>query len=242
MRNGTVLQSGENVSCVGCHENRLSPPPAATYGASIALKRGPLKMSGWYGEPRNFSYVKEVQPVFDKYCVKCHDFSKDAGKELVLAGDRNPFFNASYVDLWLWDKKRTKCIGGGPAAIQQPYTWGSHPSLLSKIIRPMSKEKVAGLNVRERELREKHNKIKLSRQDMERINMWLDLNGVYYPDYVTAYPGKIADSGRSPLDAGQLKKIGSLTGLNFGSMKKNNRKIGPQISFEQPGCWSRFPG
>jgi len=201
---------------------------------TIARKRPPSKLEGWYGTPRTFSYVNEVQPVFDRHCVRCHDFGKEAGKTLVLAADRNPFFNASYVSLWLRDRKRIKCVGGGPAEIQQAYSWGSHPSLLSRIHRPMSADQVAKLSEREKALRLKHKEIKLGKEELDRINTWLDLNGVYYPEYLTAYPGDHALSGRSPLDGRQLGRLGKLTGVHFGSLKRHSRKQGPQVSFERP--------
>ena len=231
MRSGTILQSGEKVSCIGCHEDRLQSPPAVNV-RTMAMKRAPSKLKEWHGPTRNFSYVKEVQPVFNKHCVKCHDFGKDAGKVLVLAGDRNPYFNASYVDLWLWHKKRIKCVGGGPAGIQQAYSWGSHPSLLSRIHRPMTPEQIAGLDARTKDLREKHKDVKLGKEDLDRINTWLDINAPYYPDYVTAYPGNTGESGRSPISGRDLSRLSHLTGVH--SLKQNGRKVGPQISFERP--------
>ena len=66
----------------------------------MALERPPSKLNGWKGEPRLFSYMREVQPVFDKHCVECHDFGQEAGETLILAGDRTNTFNASYNELW----------------------------------------------------------------------------------------------------------------------------------------------
>jgi len=230
MRSGTVLQSGEKASCVGCHEDRLQGPVTVAE-TTMAMSRPPSKLEGWYGPPRLFSYMRDVQPVFDRHCVKCHDFGKTKGSP-VLAGDRNPYFNASYVDLWLWDRTRITCIGGGPAAIQQAYSWGSHPSLLSRIHRPMNDAEVAALSDRERKLREVHKEVKLSREGLDRIHTWLDLNGVYYPDYLTAYPD--SSSGRSPLSGDELKRIKQLTGVGVGDQKHNRRKLGPLMSFERP--------
>ncbi len=226
MRSGTVVQPGETQSCAGCHEDRLTPPPYP-HRTVIAARRPASKLDGWLGQSRHFSYTKEVQPVFDKHCVKCHDFGKDAGRKLILAGDRNPYFNASYVDLWIWKHKLITCVGGGPAEIQQAYSWGSHPSRLSKVLR-------AGLP--------QHRDVKLSKQDMQRINTWLDLNAPYYPFYESAYPK--SPSGRSPLDTGQLKRLGELTKLSFlGRLKNHRRNERAQISFERPElspCLNRF--
>ena len=102
MRSGTVVQSGETQSCIGCHEDRLKTDPATASGVTAAGKRPPSKLAGWYGPARPFSYMRDLQPVFDKHCLKCHDFGREAAKKLILAGDRNPYFNASYIDLWIW--------------------------------------------------------------------------------------------------------------------------------------------
>ncbi len=216
MRSGTVVQPGETQSCVGCHGDRLEPPPYARK-AALASRRPPSKLSGWYGRPRAFSYTAEVQPVFDKHCAGCHDFGKPAGKKLILAGDRNPYFNASYVDLWIWNRKMITCIGGGPAEIQQAYSWGAHPSKLSRVLR---------------EGHPKHEKLALSKEDTERIHTWLDLNAPYYPQYECAYPD--SPSGRSPLDGAQLKRLGELTKMDFGRLKHHGRTARAQIAFERP--------
>ncbi|MBE0542649.1 MAG: hypothetical protein IH623_14920 [Verrucomicrobia bacterium] len=88
MRSGTMLQSGERASCIGCHEDRRSAPPAATTGGTDALRREPSRLAGWHGDPRDFNYLTEVQPVFNRRCVSCHDFGQDAGKTLNLAACR----------------------------------------------------------------------------------------------------------------------------------------------------------
>jgi len=97
----------------------------------------------------------------------------------------------------------------------------------------MSAEQVAQLTDREKALRKKHKDIKLSKEDLDRIHTWLDLNGVYYPEYLTAYPGDHATSGRSPLDGRQLGRLQKLTGVHMGSLRRHGRKQGPQFSFER---------
>ena len=208
MRSGTIIQSGEVQGCVGCHEDRVKDAPPMR--SIKALKRAPSKLNGWYGEPQLFSYTKEVQPVFDKKCIECHDFGKEAGKDLVLAGDRNVFFNASYMELHR--KKLITTVGGGPSQIQPAYSWGSHQSTLIKV------------------LEKGHYDVKLSKEEMDRLISWVDLNAPYYPDYDSAYPNN--STGRSPLKAKQLKRLSQLTGAKFiGNHRKNT---GPQVSFERP--------
>ena len=70
MRSWVSLQPGESVSCVGCHEHKNAAPPVT--GLSRALAGGPKPLEPFYGPPRGFSFVREVQPILDKHCVRCH--------------------------------------------------------------------------------------------------------------------------------------------------------------------------
>ena len=70
MRSWYTAMPGEIGSCVGCHENQNASPPSQS---TLAMQRKPSAIAPWYGPPRGFSFVREVQPVLDKYCVGCHD-------------------------------------------------------------------------------------------------------------------------------------------------------------------------
>ncbi|MBT7170219.1 MAG: hypothetical protein HN909_00450, partial [Phycisphaerales bacterium] len=219
MRSGVIVQSGELLGCVGCHEDRIK---SSTRGRAmpIALKNKAVKLQSPDGEAMN--YLKHVQPVFDRNCIKCHDFGKPGAKRVILAGDMTMVFNASYISMWSqWKSKKPiiRPIGAGPAEILQPRTWGSHGSLLSKVY--MGKHPT-------------HPKITVPEADQHMLSMWQDLNCPYYPDYLSAYPNGLG--GRCPLTGAQLKKLGSLTGKNLSGreMWGHIRKVGPLVSFSRP--------
>lgn len=211
MRSGVIVQPGETNGCIGCHEDRLSVPPVSTK-MPMAMRKKPVKLTRNADEIPIYSYTRDMQPIFDKHCVECHDFGKEAGEELILAGDRNPYFNASYIDIQL--KKQISSIGGGPSEIQQAYSWGSHTSNIVKVIE-------AG-----------HYNVALSSAEMEALYTWIDINGVYYPRYESAYPNNPA--GRSPITFDELTELGKLTGVEFKKLAGHNRNLGPQIAFERP--------
>jgi len=71
MRSWATLQPGETFSCIGCHETRNRAPRTAP-GATIAQSKGPQALIPFYGPPRGFSYLKEIQPILDRHCVRCH--------------------------------------------------------------------------------------------------------------------------------------------------------------------------
>jgi len=70
MRSWVTLQPGETFSCVGCHEPKNTAPPYTAY--SQAMRRGPRPLAPFYGPPRGFSFIREIQPILDKHCVRCH--------------------------------------------------------------------------------------------------------------------------------------------------------------------------
>ncbi len=218
MRSGVSLMPGEVNGCVGCHEDRLEAPvPSFNI---MALKNPAQKINGWRGEAETkpFGYMDNVQPILDRNCVKCHDFDATNRDKLVLAGDLNMYFNASYMNLYV--NKTVDLIGGGPASLQDPYTWGSHTSKLTDII----EDKAAY-----------HKKLKMSEEDKQAIYAWLDLNGGYYPMYESSFDNTFG--GRSPLTKGESTELKKLTGLDYrnaAGLGKFTRQLQAQISFDRP--------
>lgn len=212
MRSGTMVRPGERIGCVGCHEHRYSTVQAGGTSMPLAVRRAPSTLDGWLGEARDFDYRHEVQPVFDHACVRCHDYGQPAGEQLNLAGDATLVFNTSYNELWR--KGMVSAIGAGPAETQPAYGWGSHQSRLV------------------RTLREGHEDVALSPEEMERIITWIDVNAPYYATYASAYPGNLA--GRAPLDQERLARLRELTGIPLGAQASHAKNAGPLISFDRP--------
>jgi hypothetical protein len=220
MRSGTFLQPGETTGCVGCHEERLSAVPNATRSAWM---RPPDEPRSWFGAPRDFNYLTEVQPVFDRHCVSCHDHGKEAGQALNLAGDLGLLFNTSYLELhrrsavrWQPDKPGekkllVKAVHDGPPAVLPPYAWGSHRSRLVEVL--------AG----------EHHDVKVSQEDFERVVTWIDLNAPYYGSYTSIYPENAF--GRSPLDDVLLERLCDLVDREVDELKHDPEL---QLSFTRP--------
>jgi len=78
MRSWMTAMPGEIVSCVGCHERGPDVPPAK---ATLATAKAPQEIQPWYGPVRGFSFLREVQPVLDHYCIGCHDGQPCDGKK-----------------------------------------------------------------------------------------------------------------------------------------------------------------
>ena len=85
MRSWFTAMPGERVSCVGCHETPATVPAA---GYSLAATQPPRAITEWFGPPRGFDFAREVQPVLDAHCVRCHDGAVDTPLDLRAVGQR----------------------------------------------------------------------------------------------------------------------------------------------------------
>lgn len=209
MRSGTIIQPGETQGCYGCHDNRGAG--VAATARPMAMNVAPRSLEEWFGPPREFSFLREVQPVFDEHCVRCHDFGQEQESKLILARDRELIFNAAYTELW--QKGHVSVIGGGPAEIQAAKSWGSHASKLPAYLRP------------------DHHAVSLSREEIERVETWLDLNAPYYPVYESGQPD--GAGGRSPLTAAETTRLRELTGIDLAG-SADHRRHRVWLSFDRP--------
>jgi len=166
MRTYINLRPGERRSCIGCHELRQLAPAEKPV---LAMYRPPSKPAAQPGEtaPRPLYYPTDVQPILDRHCVRCHNPDKPEGK-IDLTGEMTELFCRSYENLLdrgfvtVWRENQPKT---GNAAPIPPYTLGSHPSSLIKLIR-------AG-----------HEDCKLSREEFIKLVTWVDANAPYYGSY-----------------------------------------------------------
>lgn len=76
MRSWLTAMPGETQSCIGCHDQQNSAPPAT---ANLALTKQPAEIQPWHGPERGFSFIREVQPVLDRHCAGCHDGANAPG-------------------------------------------------------------------------------------------------------------------------------------------------------------------
>ncbi len=168
MRTFVNLRPGETRSCIGCHgERRLAP--STGLGHPLAIGRPASALAAQPGEvaPRAIHYVKDVQPILDRHCVRCHGGKKTEGK-LDLTGELTTLFNRSYENLLrrnlvqVFHENQPKT---GDAAPIPPYTLGSHASKLIKM------------------LREGHEGATLPREEFITLVTWIDANSPYYGTY-----------------------------------------------------------
>ncbi|MBN1342089.1 MAG: ThuA domain-containing protein [Phycisphaerae bacterium] len=164
MRSFISLQPGETRGCFGCHETRAEAPP--TCAAPLALRGAPrVPMPPPWGE-RAISFLRDVQPVFDKHCVRCHAGMKPAGG-LDFSGGLTKRYNRAY-DTILTHGLVARSNVGDDAKITPPLAFGSHKSKLVAVLQG-----------------DKHrDKARLSRTDWLRLVTWIDANGPYHDGFI----------------------------------------------------------
>jgi hypothetical protein len=164
MRSVTYVQPGERRGCVGCHEPANTAPPRRPLAA---LQRPPSTIVPGPDGTRPFSFVRLVQPVLDRHCVRCHDGDPQAKSKLVLTGRPCEEFSKSYESL----RPFVRWYEWGGKSIAQAVTFPGHggadESLLLRILDdPNHKGQVS-----------------LSAADRQRIAIWLDGNAPFYGAY-----------------------------------------------------------
>ena len=170
-RMGSVTQitTGDTVSCIGCHENRIAPPLAARDRAALRLRRAPDAIEPAPWGAGNVDYVKMVQPVLDQYCVRCHSGAKPEGG-IDLSGDKTRFFSMSYDNLCQRKLVEYYFIAQGPTGNFPAMRSGSMVSELTKL------------------LEARHKGVDVDPAGRRRIYEWIDANVPYYSTWDMSRP------------------------------------------------------
>ena len=195
MRSWVSLQPGETVACIGCHENKYAAP--AVTAMTQALQMPPQALQPFYGPPRGFSFVREIQPILDTHCVRCHYVDETpryigyaaSGTESqpgasTMDDTVRPAFSLRGVQTleresqrkWsdsyraLADRRVANWINIQSAPpMLPPYHAGASQSRLSRMLGDGS-----------------HFGVRLSKAELDRFHAWIDLLVPYCGDYIEA--------------------------------------------------------
>ena len=179
MRSWSTLQPGEIFSCIGCHESKNSVPPATSI-ATIAMQKGALELEPFYGPPRGFSFIKEIQPIFNKSCISCHDGDKAfslLAKENI-DGQAKRKWSDSYLYLTKIDDSFYDVNNDKRLVSWIPVQ--SQPSMLPPYYAGAARSKFIKI------LEKGHKGIRLTPEEMDKISCWIDLLVPYCGDYKEA--------------------------------------------------------
>ena len=98
MQSFTCVMPGEVLGCPGCHEQRTRAPRNAGTASLMAMRRAPSRIEPFQGFPDVLDFTRDVQPILDRHCVRCHGFERREGR-LLLTGDLGPDFSFGYFGL-----------------------------------------------------------------------------------------------------------------------------------------------
>ena len=211
MRTWSTLQPGEVLSCVGCHESK-SESVLYDQGSSEALVAGPGPLEPFHGPPRGFSFNREIQPILDRHCVRCHYDRKllwskiDPDREISnpdppqLAGGGGEVVQAfSLLSESTIDELAKRHFSDAYLALTNVGPNGQGGTFTG-----VSTELVNWINVQSSPamlrpydagaagsrlfdlLREAHYDAKLSREHLDKLACWIDLLVPYCGDYTEA--------------------------------------------------------
>lgn len=187
MRSWTVAMPGERLSCVGCHEDRNMPP---SLNSASAMLRQPSTLKPFYGPTRGFSFTREVQPVIDKYCVSCHDGTKDPtadGRDKLgryALADRiigtGPNTGKKFSECGIPDFSNPKSAH----ALLHPYVRRNGPEGDYHLLTPL--EFHADTSELFQMLEKGHHNVKLDSEAWDRLTAWADLNAPFHGSWSEA--------------------------------------------------------
>ena len=170
MQSFTQVMPGERQGCVGCHEKKTENTVRRAATVSKALSRGPSEIdaSGLVVDVADFP--RDMQPVLDRSCVKCHNPDKRCGN-VDLSGDHGPMFSMAYYNLIA----HNQVLDGRNSERSDwpPYARGSGGSPLM--------EKISG----------KHHGATVSPADRKTVMAWLDGSAPYPGTYAALGCGSI---------------------------------------------------
>ncbi|MDR0391581.1 MAG: hypothetical protein LBH59_06720, partial [Planctomycetaceae bacterium] len=166
MRSVTYVKAGEKLMCNGCHENRHKPPVINSVYTK-AMRRSPSDITPDMDGTKPFNFVRLIQPILDAKCFSCHE-KAFAEKKTTVRFDKTPvgrdkFFNSymnlrSYVSFY--DQDRV------PMEIRDSFTLpGVFGALNSKLWKMLN---------------DGHHDVKLTPEERERFQIWMDNNADFY--------------------------------------------------------------
>jgi len=188
MRSWATLQPGERLACVGCHESKNTAPPARP--ATRALREGPRDLEPFYGPPRGFSFPKEIQPILDRHCVRCHNdrsaHLKVRAEPANPEGKKKAFSLLDERNLDKGAKRRWSDAylaltqNGRPNRVVRWLSAQSAPPMLPPYHAGSARSDLVAM------LEAGHSGVRLSREEMDKIACWIDLLVPFCGDYTEA--------------------------------------------------------
>lgn len=178
MQSFFTVMPGETLSCVGCHEPRVQAPANPAGNGLAALRRPPSSIEPVAGIPEVFDFPRDIQPILDRHCVPCHDYTPHAATgqgpragKIILTGDRGPMFSHSYATLTVYGQ-----IADGRNRAESNYA----PRTIGAAASPLMQK-----------VRDGHQGVKLSAKETALLRYWIESGAAYPGTYGALGAGSI---------------------------------------------------
>jgi hypothetical protein len=189
MLSGTSVRPGEQLTCIGCHEDKWEAP--SIKATPMALQRPPSRITPEVDGTYPLTYHRLAKPVFEKNCRSCHE---ETGKGISFeywdasrivddnSGGQGPavgeledyvtYYNAAYDKAYAAHEGNVGLFlgkPGNPRSRSIAGQIGARACVLLKFLGPHHQ----GLSV---EPDPRHTDVKLTREEFHRVTLWLDMN------------------------------------------------------------------
>jgi len=180
MRSFISFQPGEKRACAGCHETRGIAPRPGSPPLAASLPPRALIPPPW-GD-RAVSFLRDIQPILDRHCVKCHSGLEPAGGLDFCGGLTD--WSREYEKWWGlvpgygFNRAFETILNAKLVAVAEPnlqdssvtppFAYGAHQSKLLKTIDGTVHRHRVQLNADERLC----------------LTMWMDANAPYHDGFV----------------------------------------------------------
>lgn len=177
MHSFTSVMPGETAVCIGCHEERTQRPDVKGYDRlSRVLGASPAAPQPVAGVPEVFDFLRDIQPILDKHCLKCHNHDREDGG-LNLSGHWGPLYPISYIQMsWrelFGDNRIILPYSEHSKSNFEPYEIGTGSSRLLKLIE------------------ERHQGATVPENEQKIIRHWLDAGANHAGTYAVNSHGTI---------------------------------------------------
>lgn len=179
MQSFLTVRPGETTSCVGCHEPRTKTPINMNKSTLIALEKPASKVTPITGMPDVVDFPRDIQPILDKHCLKCHDYDKRKG-DVILTGDHGPMFSHSYATLTI-----RRQVADGRNRAQSNYPPYALGSAASPLVHKIEKG---------------HHGVKLSVREKMLVSLWTDSGAAYPGTYAALGNGMVGGYAENNLN------------------------------------------
>jgi hypothetical protein len=216
MKSFTSLVAGETTTCIGCHENRTQTPMNKTL--PIAARKAAFDPVPVKNIPEIIDFPRDIQPILDRNCVKCHNPQKRSGG-ILLTGHRGPVYSHSYFNLM-----GRNMVNDG----RNQYKPLNKPGEVGDVRSPLVLQIEKG-----------HGEVKLKDDEMKMIRYWINTGAAYPGTYAALGSGMIGrmtqnNPDRTPVENNLWKKASKVIKNNCTNCHK---EIMPDICDERNLTW-----